>query len=894
MNRPFVWISLAYISGILTAKFLSIPYFYAWLGAACFLLLAMLCLILKRPRIEILPNDAGTNQADNKIYDIVCRKNVLSLIPIFLTIFSTGILSYQIHSHVPRNNISHFISTKKEKVILKGRVIGPVDRESAGHGRRRSVLTLGLEQVRFDKKRQNKDNDIVGDKNLWRNVTGKVIVYIYGGEKQRGNRLRYGDELIVKASISRPSEPSNPGQFDYQLYLERRNISAVAMVKDHLNVVRVGRADYSKVIGPLCGPVFGPVLVWIYDLRYTLERVIDKSLKGTEAELLKAMLLGRRQGISDSLKDTFIKTGTVHVLAISGLHTGLVAFSIMIFLRLLRVPKKVRYGLGIVILIGFAFLTGLKPPVVRAVIMAVLVMAAVLLNREADTYNCLGLAVLLMLIINPDFIFDAGFQLSFTAVISIVCFYGDIRKQLFGRVMIWIQDNYDYEEKSCFKYKCFNILLLVLKHSITLFCVSLTAWLGTMPIVWYYFNIISPVALVVNIMAVPLLFLSVSSGLCLCLTALFWPEGAIVLWSGVCWLWLKMLVLVNALFSQIEFGYFYLSRPEIYFVLFYYLIIILIIKKNNICQENRLKRFRSRAAVLVLLNLIIWPSIINRPDVLSKNLKVTFLDVGHGDSAFVRFPGGGNMLIDTGLGPPNDMGRWVVQPFLLYNNIRRLDILLLTHCDYDHVGGMGIILDNFKIGSIFDNGTAENLLDQEIYEKDTGYDNYLKMFQTYGRKSNSSPAAGLRSNTYIRGYPGPVRIEVLHPQQEMISGTLSDDNNNSVVLKITYGRVSFLFCGDIEEAACIQLLGLGEKLRSDILKVSHHGAKIGLAGKLFIEQVRPKIAVISEGKNNRFGLPHKSTVKLLQELDCRILQTSKHGAITVSTDGSYICTETFH
>ena len=251
-------------------------------------------------------------------------------------------------------------------------------------------------------------------------------------------------------------------------------------------------------------------------------------------------------------------------------------------------------------------------------------------------------------------------------------------------------------------------------------------------------------------------------------------------------------------------------------------------------------------------------------------------------------------MLFRSLGPPNDMGRWVVQPFLLYKGIRRLDSLFLTHCDYDHIGGMSIILDNFKIGSIFDNGTAENLLNQEIYEKDRGYDNYLKMFEVYGRRFNSSPVAGLRSNTSIQGYPGPVRIEVLHPQQEMISGTLSDDNNNSLVLKITYGQISYLFCGDIEEAAYIRLLGLGEKLRSDILKVSHHGAKIGLAGKLFIEQVRPKIAVISEGKNNRFGLTHKSTVKLLKDPGVRIMQTSKHGAITVSTDGSYIYTETFY
>lgn len=285
MNRPFVGISLAYMSGILTAKFLSIPYSYVWLGALCFLSLAVLLLIFRRkstPAAEI----------NNPLYKLV-NNNTAPLIPIILSIFSIGILSHQIHSHVSPDNIANFITTKKEEVFLKGRVIKPVDRETAGDGRRRIVLTFGLEQVRFNKKGKNKK--------IWQNVSGRIIVYINGEDKSE-NRLRYGDELILKGLFSRPAEPSNPGQFDYSSYLKRRGISGQVMVTSTLDIVCVGRADYSKVLG------------WIYALRGRLESIIDESLDGTEAKLLKAMLLGQRQGISDELKDTFIRTGTVHTL----------------------------------------------------------------------------------------------------------------------------------------------------------------------------------------------------------------------------------------------------------------------------------------------------------------------------------------------------------------------------------------------------------------------------------------------------------------------------------------------------------------------------------------------------------------------------------------------------
>jgi len=873
LNRPFVWISLAYIAGIITARFLDISSFSTWSGVIVFLFLAVVCLIL-RWRRPLTDSSSNTSNLSS---------NIFSLIPILLTIFCLGILTYQFHSYVRPDNIANFLKEDKTEAILRGVVVKPVDRHKDSYNRLRTTLTLKLKRTRFG-----------GEENYcWRNVSGNVLVYVYGA-----NEIKYGDDLLVKAKVSSLQGPGNPGQFDYKIYLERRGISATASVSDMRDVVLVPSRAWDNILGP--------VLSWIYDLRDRCERIIDESLGGTEAELLKAMLLGMRQGIDDEIKDTFIRTGTVHILAISGLHTGLVVFCILVFLKFLRIPRKARYGLAIILLIVFCFLTGLKPPVVRATLMAVLIMGAVLLDRETDIYNILGLAAFIMLVINPGFLFDAGFQLSFMAVISISCFYPVIEYLLFGRILKNIDDKINYNQKldshkfnitGIIKYRFLSTSLLILRYLIKLFCASLAAWIGTMPVVWYYFNVISPIAVFVNILVVPLLFVTVACGLCMILTGLVWIKGAVFLWSGVCWFWLNLLVNINSVFSQLSFGYFYLPAPGLFFIILYYVLIVLVIKGILIWRRqqdtvgDRAKVFWYSVAVLVAVNLIVWPVIFESSDGAGPSkMKVTFLDVGHGDSAFIEFPHGGNMLIDTGVA---SMGRWVVKPFLLHNGIRRLDALVLTHCDSDHIGGAEILVDNFKFDIFFDNGTADRISGQASYPDKTGYGDYLQTIKNYRKASGGNNVSTLNENMAVWVNPGPVKIEVLHPEQDMKNSYFTDDNNNSVLLKISYGRVSFMFCGDIEEQAMTGLLGLGEKLRSNVLKVAHHGGGTGVGGRVFMELVNPEIAIISEALHNRFNLPNKNTVKTLHDSGSRVLQTGKYGAITVSTDGYYLYTDTF-
>lgn len=921
MNRPFVWIALAYILGIVTARFLGIPTFYAWCGVVGFLLLSGLCLLIERqplsnrtgipnnqkdgyPQSEVNTNSllednllsdsdfSGQSQVQGRAF---CR-DIFSLLPILLSIFCTGILTYRIHSHIAPDNIANFIGTQKTEVMLRGVVVGAPESKLCPGGRLRTTLTLDLRRVRFDR-----DEDVIGDKSkwstvdkgkwkeknnedrgegLWWKVSGRVMVYIYGINDYMPDQYpyQYGDDLVLKARIRQPKGPSNPGQFDYRAYLERRGIDAVAVVKDPLDVILIGRKNWN--------PIWGPILGWIYGLKHKMELVIEKTLPSPEKGLLKAMLLGQRQGISEEIKDKFIQTGTVHILAISGLHTGLVALVILFILKLLRLPRKLRYGLTIGLLVAFSFLTGLKPPVVRASIMASLIMGAVLLDREADIYNCLGLAALMVLMVNSRLLFDAGFQLSFVAVLSIVYLCPWVEHRVFGLIAGWIQSRMAQRTESVklelTESKTLNLTLQIWKYFIRLFSASMAAWIGTMPLVWYYFNVISPVALLANIFCVPLLFLTVACGLVLLLTGLFWLKLAAFFWAGVCWLGLRLLIGLSSIFSTWPFGHFYLGPPSFYFVLIYYILLGLV--KIVTAEKSPTKAFGSIAGILVMINLTIWLPLLKKP---SGELEITFLDVGHGDSVFIKFPYGGNMLVDTGSGPPYDMGRWVVQPFLLYKDVRRLDSLVLTHFDYDHTGGAGTILDNFNIGYVF--GPAR------VISNYTNNNSNNRLY-LYGRKLVKKAdirLVGLKDNMCISGYPGPVKIEVLNPAPQMMARFSSDDNNNSVVLKITYGQIDILLCGDIREEAMARLLNLGKNLQSEILKVPHHGGSLGPAGRMFLEQVQPSIAIISEAQDNCWGLPDQSTVDLLLNMGSLVFQTGVSGAITVTTDGYHIRLDTF-
>ena len=276
--------------------------------------------------------------------------------------------------------------------------------------------------------------------------------------------------------------------------------------------------------------------------------------------------------------------------------------------------------------------------------------------------------------------------------------------------------------------------------------------------------------------------------------------------------------------------------------------------------------------LLLLVCVLIWAAVWQKPCIL----KVIFFDVGQGDSALILFPRGGNILIDGG---ERGQGKRVILPYLRKKGIRKLNTVVLTHAHSDHVGGLIEILRNLRVGLVIDSG----------YPHTT--DIYMEFLELVEEKN--IPYRMVHRGQELTGYTG-AEIEFLNPPRPFYEGRGSDINNSSVVVKLTYGEVQFLFCADIEEEIERALLNYyGSKLESSVLKVPHHGSKTSSSLE-FIMEVNPDTAVISVGRNNRFGHPDSANLMKYKRADIRIYRTDINGAITISTDGKSVWVSTMH
>ncbi len=265
---------------------------------------------------------------------------------------------------------------------------------------------------------------------------------------------------------------------------------------------------------------------------------------------------------------------------------------------------------------------------------------------------------------------------------------------------------------------------------------------------------------------------------------------------------------------------------------------------------------------LLLICILIWVGVWQKPN----TLKVIFFDVGQGDAILILFPCGGNMLIDGG---EKAQGERVILPYLKKKGIRKIDTVVLTHAHSDHVGGLIPILKTFPVGFVVESGFPHTT------------DLYMEFLELIDEKN--IPYKMVHRGQELTGFSG-VRIEFLNPPHPFLEGRGSDINNNSIVIKLSYGRVQFLFCADIEKEAERELLNCGSKLRSLIMKVPHHGSKTSSSWE-FVKRVNPEAAIISVGRRNRFGHPDSMTLMKYRRIGSEIYRTDINGAIIISTDG---------
>ncbi|MFA5499837.1 MAG: DNA internalization-related competence protein ComEC/Rec2 [Candidatus Omnitrophota bacterium] len=732
------------------------------------------------------------------------RKNILSHVFLYIAIIFFGAAYYQNYNILPKNHIVNFVSGDGDTVIVRGVVADDPVRKKTFYGKERTSFTLKSEGL--------------SEKDKTFKVTGLVKASLYTDEE--GEKIRFGDEIEMPGKLSFPQGLKNPGLFDYPDHLKIKGIY-VLMSANGGSSVRVIKGGRMNIIAS-----------WAYSLRKSINAAITHYVDRRYSGFLSAILTGERSGLDTSVMDDFIKTGTVHVIAISGLNIVLIAGIFMFIFKMAGIKRKYSLLLASFFLVFYCFLAGAAAPVVRATIMFVIASLGYVINRESDILNSLAIAAFLILLNNPNELFDPGFQLSFASIFGIVLFSPRI-ESLFG-------SGKNYFTKGM--------------------AVSIAAIIAVSPIVARYFNVISPISIIANLVIVPALFvITVVSFLFIFLSL----PGAGFILSPIAYamsLLSQATFYINHLFAQVPFAYFRVPAPSIPFLLLYYTFVMcfFFLKQKKILF----------VLLLIFFNFAVWSDIFASQN---RELKITFLDVGKGDAILIEFPDRRTMLIDAGSGGMEgffDTGRSIVAPYLWNKGITRLDAVLVTHFHSDHMGGMIYVLKNFGIGCVMDGGMAAG-------SSGLLYDSYRKIILKRNLRRLKVTAGD-----EIAGF-NDTRLFIINPR-EGPEGL--DANNSSVVLKLQYRDFSVLFCGDIADKAMEAMLGYGGSLKSDVIKVPHHGGSTGKEGtsRLFFQEVAPKVLIISSGaKTNKKHLYGDSIPP-----GPVTYNTKENGAIELTSDGS--------
>ncbi len=354
--------------------------------------------------------------------------------------------------------------------------------------------------------------------------------------------VSYADQLVLEGRLFRPYQPKG-SRFSYRDYLENQGIYSILTISKHWPIKYLGKDKIN------------PLKYLAYKLRHRSLSVLIENLNPTQAGLLSAMILGDRSRISPQLRRLFIQTGTMHILAISGLHVGIVAFILELFLKVLGLRRRWRYLVIMFLLIFYCFLTGARPSVIRATIMAAVLLLSFLLKREIQISHSLALTALIILTANPRQLFNLGFQLSFVSVIFIV-YLSPLIRRLFNVDYRRYSARITADKSSDIRKK--NLRTSAIKRFfISAFGVSLAAWLGVLPFVAYYFKIISPVTVLANLVVVPYLALVIALGFSLLIVGITAPFLASV-FAAPADLFIAILIQMVKFFNQIPWAYFYL------------------------------------------------------------------------------------------------------------------------------------------------------------------------------------------------------------------------------------------------------------------------------------------------------------------------------------------------
>lgn len=860
------------------------------------LLMALVCGIAlgsKYPGYSLWAGSVILLCAGLLLYLVVRNQSAKSL-PLLLFL-ALGYLSLHpwVYPSFPPNHLIHYLDDRRwdiEGVITD-----------------RPLIANNRQKFKLQVQRLGHDGDFVS-------VVGGLRVTAAGDAPV----LHRGDRILINSKLRSLGNFKNPGGFDYKRYMFFQGIRATAYIQGRrVTILDRHRSHFWSGL--------------IDNTRHRIARIIAGTGNGPQTGVLKALIVGDRSHIAQGTREAFNRAGVGHLLAISGLHIGIVATMAFLFLQRMLTnikpllwrawTRKTAALLALIPVWFYGFISGFSPSTQRAVIMVSVFLMTFLFEREHDIMNTIALAAVAILVIFPPSMYSISFQLSFSAVLAIVFGFTCITK-------LHSPDN-DWDRHP--------LMRTLKKRSIDFLWVSVFAIGGTVPLVMHYFNQVSLVGVVANFIVVPLVgFTVVPLGLIAVFLSSFCLDCAAWCFT-VCGAILKLSLKLIEVFAGFEFAAVKTFTPTVleigcYYVLFWAVLSLIqkhhasadgnaqsggactkasapVRKKHVVRKTHTLpsrfigfvadtigylqvqktlfnrRKFIATLAAVVTFVLICDAGYWLYYRLWHQDLRVTIIDVGQGNAALLELPDGYTMLIDGGGFSDNsifDIGARVVAPLLWRKRIKTIDTLILTHPNSDHLNGLIYIAEHFKVRYMWTNSEARDTL------------GYRKLMGIIARRGIVLPNFGQLPRKQIAH---GVEIDILYPLDDFLEkkGTEKwrNTNNNSMVIRVSLGSISFLFPGDIMAEAEKELIDIFQtKLASTVLLAPHHGSKSS-SSALFLDRVAPQIVAISSGWKNSFKFPHPEVLQQYRQRGYQIFRTDTCGAITFITDGENLLVKPF-
>ena len=828
--------TLCFISGAVLARSLlpnSLDQAHVSLPAAIFLAGAglLFCLIS-----QALKEDAGRREKG-----CAAKRQWLQLAGLCLLLVSSGYIHtwrallppadpHHIYNLVPGQ---HFLT-------LRGRITGLVRQ-----GRDKSSFTLELSHILYRDRQPA----------MLRPATGKVMLSLRG---HLPDTLAPGMKIMVLAKVRRIKNYQTPGVFDYVLYMRNKGVYCSGWIPGY-RAIRIEKKCIEKKSDRGKKPA-----QTLQQARQNLARFLDTHLDPVSSGLYQALLIGNRSRLEKRIGENFAASGCMHLLAISGLHLGLLGLALykLFLFAGKRIPWLMLHGniheLAILptvpLLLIYAAIAGQGAPVMRALIMAILVSMAFVLRRQHSLLHLLCAAALFLLVLRPLALFTASFQLSFAAMLGILLFAPALqnfwslatdrhRNNFFGRMCVWLGGA---------------------------FFLALIATAANLPLLLYHFNRFSPLGPLMNLIIEPLLcFIALPLGLIGSLMIPVHPELAAATFQlgGHA---LHLADRLTSLAARLPLATIWTITPTIPEIILY--VLILLLAGRPILPRRT--RFSLISALFLGLILHFTSGLLIHNN--RSTATISFLDVGRGSSTLIEFTNGATTLIDGGgsFSRHFNVGERIIAPFLWKKRYWRLNSLIITHPDSDHYNGLDFILRRFHPEIIYTNGQQD---------RSPGYVKLMQQIQSM-RIHIQVPRPGqlLSDDNQLCRLTG-LGMKGLADQQDT-------DNNQSLVSRLTCGDISFLFPGDIERQAEHHLIKQNRQLRATVLLAPHHGSKTSTS-RSFFSLVDPELVVVS-GKDTpvfSHGLRSRTV-----PVHYRLLITGKDGTISCITDGTGLTVSTWN